>query len=97
MIKSHLRLGLLLPLVALALVLLALGPVQAGEQKTTDPAQVGRGAKAWVDNCTRCHNMRAPGDFEDYEWDVIVNHMRVRANLPGDIARDVKAFLKASN
>ena len=41
--------------------------------------------------------MRSPKDFVDYEWDVIVNHMLVRANLPGDVARDIKAFLQATN
>ena len=69
---------------------------KADEHKS-DPAQVGRGAKAWAENCARCHNLRDPKELEDYEWDVTVSHMRVRANLPGDVARDIAAFLKASN
>ncbi len=94
--KSHSYHGLVFSLVGLALLALASGPAEAGEEES-DPAQVGRGAKAWADNCERCHNMRPPKDFVDYEWDVIVNHMLVRANLPGDVARDIKAFLQATN
>ncbi len=94
--RSHRRLGLLLAVLASAG--LAIGAAEAAEKKAKDdPAQLGRGAKAWVEHCARCHNLRSPGDFADNEWDVIVNHMRVRANLPGDMARDIKAFLKGSN
>ena len=69
---------------------------QAGA-KRRDPGQVARGAKAWAENCNRCHNLRDPNELQDYEWDVSVNHMRIRAGLPGQVARDIKAFLKASN
>lgn len=62
-----------------------------------DPAQLARGAKAWAANCGRCHNIRAPNELTDEEWDVSVTHMRVRANIPGNVAEDIKAFLKASN
>jgi cytochrome c5 len=62
-----------------------------------DPAQIGRGAKAWADTCQRCHNLRDPNEFSDKNWSVIVNHMRVIAPLPGQEAEDIKAFLKASN
>lgn len=61
------------------------------------PAQIGRGAKAWAVTCSRCHNLRDPNDFGDKDWDVIVNHMRVVGPLPGQVAEDIKAFLKASN
>jgi len=63
----------------------------------SDPLQIARGASAWANNCGRCHNLRDPKEFSDKNWDVIVNHMRVIAPLPGEVARDVKAFLKATN
>lgn len=63
----------------------------------TDPLQFARGAKAWAKNCARCHNMRSAQDNSDEEWHVDVIHMRVRANIPGDVARDIRAFLQASN
>ncbi|MDQ7019767.1 MAG: hypothetical protein Q9M33_11450 [Robiginitomaculum sp.] len=62
-----------------------------------DPMQVVRGAKAWKNNCGRCHNLRSPKELTDEEWDVSVTHMRVRANLLPLEAEDIKAFLKASN
>jgi len=58
---------------------------------------VARGAKAWVDNCERCHNMRDPKEFRDDQWHVIVNHMRIRGNLTGQDTRDVRRFLESAN
>ncbi len=58
---------------------------------------VNRGAQAWANNCSRCHNMRQPNEFADDIWEPTINHMRVRAGLPGDMARDIRAFLQASN
>ncbi|MCH8322214.1 MAG: cytochrome c [Proteobacteria bacterium] len=63
----------------------------------TDPAQIARGAKAWADQCGRCHNVRAPAEFNDEDWYVAVTHMRVRGNIPGDVIRDIQAFLMATN
>jgi len=62
-----------------------------------DPVQLARGAKAWAQNCARCHNLKSPKDYSDAEWHVDVTHMRVRANIPGDVAKDIIAFLQASN
>ena len=69
----------------------------AGDDTKSDPAQIARGAKAWASQCGRCHNIRPPKSLSDEEWSVSVTHMRVRANLPGTVARDIEAFLKASN
>ncbi len=83
-----------------AALLLTAAPALAGpdaKAKTPDPMQVVRGAKAWKNNCGRCHNLRSPKELTDEEWDVSVAHMRVRANLTGFDERDIKAFLKASN
>lgn len=62
-----------------------------------DAAAVSRGARAWADNCGGCHNLRSPEDLADAQASVAVAHMRVRAKLPGDMARDILAFLQASN
>ena len=69
----------------------------AAKANRPDPLQIARGAKAWSENCGRCHNLRDPKEFSDKNWDVIVNHMRTLAPLPGAVTRDIKAFLKASN
>ncbi|TAK88062.1 MAG: cytochrome c [Betaproteobacteria bacterium] len=69
----------------------------APAQQPADPQAFARGAKAWADNCARCHNMRDPKDFRDDQWKVIVSHMRLRAGLTGQEARDILAFLQGSN
>ena len=81
---------------ALSMLLLVAGtvPVLAQETGTGD---VARGARAWAENCARCHNMRDPKEFRDDQWAVIVTHMRVRAGLYGQDARDIRTFLQASN
>ncbi len=55
------------------------------------------GARAWAQNCMRCHNVRDPQEHSDREWEIIVHHMRVRANLTADEHRLILEFLKAAN
>lgn len=56
-----------------------------------------KGAKAWAENCVRCHNMRDPKDLRDDQWITTVLHMRVRAGLTGQKTRDILTFLQESN
>lgn len=69
----------------------------AAQEEPNDPQRIARGAQAWQENCSRCHNLRDPQELQDYEWNISVNHMRIRANIPGQDAEDIKAFLKANN
>ncbi|MGD0462200.1 MAG: cytochrome c [Tepidisphaeraceae bacterium] len=55
------------------------------------------GVELWSENCMRCHNGRPPEEFSAAQWDVIVHHMRLRANLTGVEAREIVKFLQASN
>ena len=55
------------------------------------------GARAWAQNCMRCHNIRDPQERSDREWEIIVHHMRVRANLTAEEHRLILEFLKAAN
>jgi len=55
------------------------------------------GSELWAENCTRCHNARPPQYYSDATWDIIVHHMRLRANLTGEEARAVAEFLKAAS
>ena len=66
-------------------------------QSKPNPMLIVKGAKAWKENCGRCHNLRSPRELTDEEWDVSVSHMRVRANLTKGEADAIRAFLKASN
>lgn len=80
---------------ALLLVLALSAPFAgAGDDNTGGAA---RGARTWADNCAHCHQMREPGEFSDAEWKVIVAHMRNRAGLTGQQARDVVAYMQAAN
>jgi mono/diheme cytochrome c family protein len=58
---------------------------------------VAAGAKLYGDMCGRCHRPRSPLERTDRDWVTIVTHMRVRANLTGQQARAVLAFLQATN
>jgi len=69
----------------------------AQEASSPDPMQFARGAKAWANNCSRCHNMRDPRTLPDDQWRAAVTHMRVRAGLTGQEARDILVFLQGSN
>ena len=41
--------------------------------------------------------MRSPTDLRDDQWITTVFHMRVRAGLTGQEARDILTFLQGSN
>ncbi len=87
-------------LVAISLgvgVLLTERPAVAADTVEPDPMQFGRGAQTWANNCARCHNMRAPNELRDDQWRAAIAHMRVRAGLTGQEARDVLVFLQGSN
>jgi hypothetical protein len=55
------------------------------------------GAELWAETCNRCHNFRSPASQTDAHWNVIMMHMRVRANLTGAEARAILAYLKSAN
>lgn len=55
------------------------------------------GAKAWADNCSRCHNMRGPTELRDDQWITTTFHMRLRGGLTGQETRDIITFLQTAN
>ncbi len=54
------------------------------------------GEELWSNNCVRCHNIRPPTMYGNAQWDVIVHHMRLRANITGQEQRAIVEFLKSS-
>jgi nitrate/TMAO reductase-like tetraheme cytochrome c subunit len=54
------------------------------------------GEELWSNNCMRCHNIRPPAMYSDAQWDVIVHHMRLRANITGQEQRAIVEFLKSA-
>lgn len=55
------------------------------------------GAKVYAWNCGSCHSERWPKERSDAEWDTIMTHMRVRANMTADQAEAVLRYLKENN
>lgn len=54
------------------------------------------GEELWSNNCLRCHNIRPPTMYSDAQWDVIVHHMRLRANITGQEQRAIVEVLKSA-
>lgn len=54
------------------------------------------GEELWSNNCMRCHNVRPPTMYSGAQWDVIVHHMRLRANITGQEQRAIVEFLKSA-
>ena len=55
------------------------------------------GAQLWAQNCIRCHNIRNPASLSDRQWEIVLHHMRVRANLTANEHQSILEFLKAAN
>ena len=75
---------------------MSMGMTLLSNVKAEEP-DVAYGAKAWSETCVRCHNLRDPSEFSDYEWKPIMTHMRIRAGLTGQDTRAILAFIQASN
>ena len=72
----------------------------AGNRPTTQPAEQASartGAQLWSDNCSRCHWARPPQSYSDAQWQAVVHHMRLRADLTGQEQRKITEFLQASH
>jgi len=52
------------------------------------------GAELYAINCNRCHAERYANERTPAQWETIMLHMRVRANLPAAQAREVVKFLQ---
>ena len=103
MIQQIPKQGLLPILMTLAtgslLMAACMAEAHGGSGEATSPAAASQrgGADLWGANCARCHHMRSPSEFSDAEWEVVMLHMRVRANLTGEETRKILEFLKAGN
>ena len=69
---------------------------QSGGAVSSDSYMGLSGEELWSNNCLRCHNIRPPTMYSDAQWDVIVHHMRIRANITGQEQRAIVEFLKST-
>lgn len=55
------------------------------------------GTQLWAENCSRCHNMPSPLNYDDDKWETISMHMKIRANISNDEIKLIKEFLQSAN
>jgi mono/diheme cytochrome c family protein len=71
--------------------------VTTGTATESQVSQTKGGAQLWSENCARCHNIRSPSAYSDAEWEVVMLHMRIRANLTAEQHKAILEFLKSAN
>ena len=64
-------------------------PVMVQNSSSFFPHVKKTGGEIWAENCIRCHYLRPSTQYSPAQWDVIVSHMRMRANLNGEEQRAV--------
>jgi mono/diheme cytochrome c family protein len=80
-----------------AFALLAVGSLVAVAQADDTKPVVAKkltGAELYAINCNRCHPERYPTEFNSAQWQTIMIHMRVRANLPAKQAKEILKYMK---
>jgi cytochrome c5 len=98
--------------IAALVVALFLSSRVSGDDKTSGTASNGTatatesnveqektkgGSQLWSENCARCHNMRPPTTYSDGEWQVVMHHMRIRAQLTAEEYKAILEFLESAN
>jgi mono/diheme cytochrome c family protein len=53
------------------------------------------GSKLWPHTCGTCHRARPGSERSPGEWDTVMMHMRVVANLPEPQTQAILAYLRA--
>jgi mono/diheme cytochrome c family protein len=64
---------------------------------TWSRAEEIEGAKVYSDQCARCHLGRAPWEYSDEAWAIIVHHMHAMAYLTRAETDAVRKFLQETN
>lgn len=62
--------------------------------KQPAPAKKLTGSELYAINCNRCHPERYPTEFTSGQWETLMTHMRVRANLPAKQAKEILKYMK---
>jgi len=68
-----------------------LEPAQKPEKKKLT------GAELYSMHCNRCHAERYPTERTAAQWNTILLHMRVRANLPAEQSRIILKYLQENS
>jgi cytochrome c5 len=73
----------------------AIGSMPTTRQTVTMAPTKGR-AQIWAESCARCHNSPPPDRYSSAEWQVAMEHMRIRGYLTGEEHDRILEFLQAS-
>jgi hypothetical protein len=96
-LKPQLLAGVGLAIIAVAIYAMQSPIVYAGSetapQKPTENKSLS-GAALYAIYCNRCHSERYATEFTAAQWKTIMIHMRVRANIPADQAREILKYLQ---
>jgi hypothetical protein len=82
------------------LLLFALGAAltfQMNACKVSGEVSAKTGVQLWGENCVRCHSAISPADFSDTQWELIGDHMRIRASLTYEETEKIIQFLQSAN
>lgn len=98
------RAGLMLAATATAILTLSTACLSAADAKAEKPAKTEKpkkgekkkftGAELYAMHCNRCHPERYPTERTAAQWKTIMLHMRVRANLPAEQAKEIMKYLQ---
>lgn len=64
--------------------------------KTPEAISSKSGNQLWSENCGRCHNAPSSAEYSNGQWEVLCNHMRVKAGLTETEVNKIVEFLKGS-
>jgi mono/diheme cytochrome c family protein len=95
--KQNSRLQYLVRTVAVVFALnVMVSLVAVAKADETKPAATKKltGAELYAINCNRCHQERYPTEFTSAQWQTLMTHMRVRANLPAKQAKEILKYMK---
>lgn len=82
--------------IAIICIFITTGAVMSGCYVSAKVANKS-GAQLWGENCNRCHNAPAPGEFNNDNWDIVGIHMQLRANITKTDMDKIIEFLKSAN
>ena len=80
----------------LSVVTLTISTFSVFAEHASDASLVAKGAKAYSENCARCHNARPAEEYSKKEWSVVIPHMRAKAHMTGKETLAVEAFLAST-
>jgi cytochrome c5 len=75
----------------------AAGPPATVPSPTTEAPAGKGGAQLWSENCAMCHKLIPSSSYSGAEWDVIMLHMRLRANLTPQEQRAILELLRSGS